>query len=211
MNTAWRCRTFDGIQPQATSTDVPTVLQDSKFRHAWIEGHEAENPLFPCNPGRGLQATQLAEIKLPRLDVMRCTWCVAPRDPTWWRTLQPHHLAYLNVGWAYPTRMSLNLIWKALKAHLSMYFKSFHNTFAKSEICSTTTIPLIRLPSTTTSHIYIPSKQNRPRQQHQPTEIPPASATEPFTSRRIARPRTDPRVSGCTGPSWPSRPLKAVR
>ena len=52
-----------------------------------------------------------------------------------------------------------------------------------------------------TSHIYISSKQNRPKQQHQPTEIPLASAKEPLASRSSARFQTELRVSGCTGPS----------
>ena len=39
--------------------------------------------LFPCDPCRGLHATQMLEIKLPRLDAMRCTWCVPTWDPSW--------------------------------------------------------------------------------------------------------------------------------
>ena len=35
--------------------------------------------------------------------------------------------------------------------------------------------------------------------------------TEPFTSRRIANLRTEIKVSGCTGPSWPSSPARALR
>jgi hypothetical protein len=38
----------------------------------WTKGHQVANAgyrLVPCDPGRGLQATQLAEIKLPRLDL----------------------------------------------------------------------------------------------------------------------------------------------
>ena len=60
-----------------------------------------------------------------------------------------------------------------------------------------------------TSHIYIPSKQNRPKQH---TSRPkPASAKEPLASRSFARLETELRVSGCTGPSWSSRPIRALR
>ena len=81
----------------------------------WTKGHQVAIDgyrLFTCDPCRGLQSTQLAEIKLPRLDVTLGRWCMAvvgTTDPGWWCTLGPcdcitWSLPYLNVGWAYPTK-----------------------------------------------------------------------------------------------------------
>ena len=68
---------ISGLQnPQAATTSWTSDV--------WTKGHQVAIDgyrLFPCDPCRGLHATQMLEIKLPRLDMMRCTWCVATRDP----------------------------------------------------------------------------------------------------------------------------------
>jgi hypothetical protein len=95
--------------------------------------------------------------------------------------------------------MSQNLVSiESINIHRKHHLSNLDNTLAKTQECVAVK-PLIQLPST--SHIYIPSKQNRPKQQQKPTEIPLASAKEPLSSRSFARFQTDPRVSGCTGPS----------
>ena len=93
---------------------------------------------------------------------------------------------------------------KCLYKRINNNLSNLDNTLAKtSEICSfqegVAFKPLSQLPST--SHIYIPSKQNRPGNNTIPTELPLASAKEPLSSRRTARFRTETRVLGCTGPS----------
>ena len=56
---------ISGLQnPQAATTSWTSDV--------WTKGHQVAIDgyrLFPCDPCRGLQSTQLAEIKLPRLDV----------------------------------------------------------------------------------------------------------------------------------------------
>jgi len=68
---------ISGLQnPQAATTSWTSDV--------WTKGHQVAIDgyrLFPCDPCRGLQSTQMLEIKLPRLDAMRCTWCVATWDP----------------------------------------------------------------------------------------------------------------------------------
>jgi len=68
---------ISGLQnPQAATTSWTSDVC-TKGHQVAIDGYR----LFPCDPCRGLHATQMLEIKLPRLDMMRCTWCVATRDP----------------------------------------------------------------------------------------------------------------------------------
>ena len=76
---------IDGIQLKATNTFCRTLLWDSKIHKqrlpagpmsSWdyqfhsLEPSKVSHRQFPCDPGRRLQATQLAEIKLPCLDVV---------------------------------------------------------------------------------------------------------------------------------------------
>ena len=73
----------------------------------WTKGHQVANDgyrLVPCDPCRGLQSTQLAEKKLPRLDV------TLPGLMMHLRTLRPHHLelAISQCRLGIPNRMSLN-------------------------------------------------------------------------------------------------------
>ena len=57
-----------GLQnPQAATTTWTQMV--SGFHHG-LEPSKASHRQFPCDPGRRLQATQLAEIKLPGLDVV---------------------------------------------------------------------------------------------------------------------------------------------
>ena len=74
-----------GLQnPQAATT--------SWTNDVWTKGHQVANDgyrLSPCDPCRGLQSTQLAEIKLPRLAVGGHH---GPGLMMHLRTSRPHHL-----------------------------------------------------------------------------------------------------------------------
>lgn len=90
------------------------------------------------------------------------------------------------------------------KHHLS----NLDNTLAKtSEISFQEGVavkPLLQLPSSSINFSHLHPLQAEPPQattQVDSTEIPLASATEPFTSRRIAKFRAEVRVLGCSGPS----------
>ena len=64
--------------------------------------------------------------------------------------------------------MSQNLVSiESINIHRKHHLSNLDNTLAKTQECVAVK-PLIQLPST--SHIYIPSKQNRPKQQQKPTE-----------------------------------------
>ena len=103
-----------GLQnPQAATT--------SWTNDVWTKGHQVANDgyrLSPCDPCRGLQSTQLAEKKLPRLDVT--LWQVVhgsgghpgPGLMMHLRTSRPHHLelAISQCRLGIPNKMSLNLI-----------------------------------------------------------------------------------------------------
>ena len=104
----------------------------------------------------------------------------------------------------YSTNMPLKLHLKASKNI------SFTKTLARTnKICSfqqdiTVYLPFTQLPTSTSppSRTAPSSNTSRPK---------PASAKEPLASRSFARLETELRVSGCTGPSWSSRPVRALR
>ena len=99
-----------GLQnPQAATT--------SWTNDVWTKGHQVANDgyrLSPCDPCRGLQSTQLAEKKLPRVTL----WQVVhgsgghpgPGLMMHLRTSRPHHLelAISQCRLGIPNKMSLN-------------------------------------------------------------------------------------------------------
>ena len=102
------------------------------------------------------------------------------------------------------TNTPQKLNWKASKNI------SFTKTLARTnKICSfqqgtTVYLPFTQLPTSTSapSRTAPSSNTSRPK---------PASAKEPLASKSFARFQTEMRVLGCTGPSWHSRPIRALR
>ena len=130
-----------------------------------LEPSKVSHRQFPCDPGRRLQATQLAEIKLPCLDVVHGSgWLPGTRaDDLATASLGTCNIL-IPVGYTQPechktSSLSRKHLYKENigKHHLS----NLDNTLAKtSEISFQEGVavqPLLQLPST--SHLDIPSKQ----------------------------------------------------